>query len=347
MTPVEALETRRHGIRASQDPGAAVTARGVDHSNGASSYGQYPSARPADGVNQVGAALARSAGASEQGLLARVPGRPTLRCGGFAVMRLLPWTGEGGQPAYLTTDGEESFVSRFADDLEALQLEMAERLLHNTESAWTDRAPGTDMSGVVPHLCHALRDAVRVARSLRDRMPDQHDDDRSALANAALAWKIAPQGTDGIPQEEFSLTVPAGPWSVAYRWPADPICIGTSRRLLLRHLNHWGMSALADTAGLVLSELATNALRHASGPDDRLIGTRFERLPGGVRIEVHDDDEARPGRKEPSAEADSGRGLLLVDMLTGGRWGVSDRQGGGKLVWAECAADSSVSEVAP
>jgi hypothetical protein len=210
-------------------------------------------------------------------------------------MRLLPWTGEGGQPAYLTTDGEGSFVSRFADDLEALQLEMAERLLHNTESAWTDRAPGTD----------------------------------------------------GIPQEKFPLTVPAGPWSVAYRRPADPICIGTSRRLLLRHLNHWGMSALADTAGLVLSELATNALRHASGPDDRLIGTRFERLPGGVRIEVHDDDEARPGRKEPSAEADSGRGLLLVDMLTGGRWGVSDRQGSGKLVWAECAADSSVSEVAP
>ncbi len=258
-------------------------------------------------------------------------------------MRLLPWTGEGGQPAYLTPKDEDSFVSRFADGLESVQLGMAERLLHSTESAWADRAPGADMTSVIPHLCHALRDAVRVAKSRGYRLPDPEEDDRSALADAALAREVSSHCTDGTPVKGIPLTMPVGPWSVAYRWPADPVCVGMARRLLLRHLGQWDMTALADTAALVLSELATNSVRHAAGPGDRLIETRFQRLSdGSLRIEVHDADETRPERREPSAEADSGRGLLLVEALTGGRWGVSDREGVGKLIWAECAADSGV-----
>jgi anti-sigma regulatory factor (Ser/Thr protein kinase) len=262
------------------------------------------------------------------------------------VTRLLPWIGEAGQPAYLSADTNNSFVSRFADGLESVQLAMAERLLHSAELAWADRAPGADMTSVVPHLCHALRDAVRVARSRGGRLPDVQEDDRSALADSALEREVSLPGAGGTPPEGFPLTIPVGPWSVAYRWPADPICVGTARRLLLRHLGQWDMTALADTAGLVLSELATNSVRHASGPDGRLIETRFQRLPDGtLRIEVHDADQTKPERREPSADADSGRGLLLVDTLTGGRWGVSDREGIGKLTWAECTADSGVTEV--
>lgn len=59
-----------------------------------------------------------------------------------------------------------------------------------------------------------------------------------------------------------------------------------------------------------------------------------------MRIEVHDSDRNRPERREPSADDDSGRGLALVDALTGGRWGVSGRAGIGKLVWAVCADNS-------
>ncbi|CAG7650985.1 hypothetical protein SBRY_50496 [Actinacidiphila bryophytorum] len=33
-------------------------------------------------------------------------------------------------------------------------------------------------------------------------------------------------------------------------------------------------------------------------------------------------------------DEEAGRGLALVDALTGGRWGVSDRDGVGKLLWA-------------
>lgn len=97
------------------------------------------------------------------------------------------------------------------------------------------------------------------------------------------------------------------------------------------------MNEPADAAELVLSELITNALTHARRPRGRLIETRFECLGDGVRIEVHDANDNKPERQKVSAEAESGRGLALVDALTDGHWGVGDREGVGKMVWAVCA----------
>ncbi|WP_328582068.1 ATP-binding protein [Streptomyces sp. NBC_00370] len=122
---------------------------------------------------------------------------------------------------------------------------------------------------------------------------------------------------------------------VVKRWPRHPRSVHKARHLLRRHVDAWGMSRLADSAELVLSELATNAVRHAHIPG-RLIETRYERLTNGVRIEVHDAGDTKPERREPSADDDSGRGLTLVDALTDGQWGVSARTGVGKLVWAVC-----------
>ena len=92
---------------------------------------------------------------------------------------------------------------------------------------------------------------------------------------------------------------------------------------------------------MIVSELVTNAITHAHPPYGNLISTRFERLESGVRIEVHDSSDSKPERREASAEAESGRGLGLVDALTGGHWGVSDRNGPGKMVWAICADDGT------
>jgi hypothetical protein len=82
--------------------------------------------------------------------------------------------------------------------------------------------------------------------------------------------------------------------------------------------------------------LVTNAVTHAYPPYGHLIQTRFVRLESGVRIEVHDSHDSKPERREVFAEEESGRGLALVDVLTGGQWGVSDRDGVGKMVWAVC-----------
>lgn len=131
------------------------------------------------------------------------------------------------------------------------------------------------------------------------------------------------------------------PAVVAKTWPHGPRSVGRARRLLAQHLGAWGMPQLADAAEVVLSELVTNSVRHARSPQGHLIGTRFERLACGVRIEVHDANERKPERREASADAEFGRGLVLVDALTGGQWGVSDRDGPGKMLWAICADDGT------
>ncbi|MFI0895458.1 ATP-binding protein [Streptomyces sp. NPDC020983] len=263
---------------------------------------------------------------------------------GPEAMRLLPWPGDGVRPSYLSTDRGDSFMSGLADGLERTQLAMAERTLRDADSAWTDRTPGTDLTGMVPHLLHALRDAVRVAGGLRERLHGSGPavPGPSAEAGSTLAREIAWNGADGSPLfRGLPVTVSESPTEVVYRWPGEPVYVGTARRLLRRHLARRGMTGLADTAELVLSELVTNALRHATAAEDSLVETRFTCLPdGSLRIEVHDADPTRPELRAPGAEADSGRGLALVDALTGGRWGTGDRAGIGKTVWAECAPET-------
>lgn len=143
-------------------------------------------------------------------------------------------------------------------------------------------------------------------------------------------------GTPAILGEEH-------PSVVVRSWPHGPRSVGRARRLLTRSLDAWSLGHLADAAELVVSELLTNSVRHSRGARRHVIGTRFERLPCGVRIEVHEADDAKPDRRDVPPDAESGRGLALVDVVTGGRWGVSDREGVGKMVWAVCvdaAADA-------
>lgn len=140
---------------------------------------------------------------------------------------------------------------------------------------------------------------------------------------------------------------PAGPHTVARRWTRDPENVGRARDELCLHLAKWNMAEVTDSALLVLSELVTNAVRHAQQPGDRLIETRFVRRDGGVRIEVHDAGDDKPELREGVPwDQESGRGLVLVDHLTGGRWGVSDREGVGKTVWAHIACGSGGADAA-
>ncbi|MEU3073956.1 ATP-binding protein [Streptomyces laurentii] len=110
-----------------------------------------------------------------------------------------------------------------------------------------------------------------------------------------------------------------------------------ARRELRKTLADWGLVDIEDAASLVLSELLTNAVRHARVPG-REIETRFFPLLNGLRIEVHDSSEQRPLMAMPETGTVGGWGLPLVDTLSE-NWGVSDRQGPGKLVWAHLISD--------
>jgi anti-sigma regulatory factor (Ser/Thr protein kinase) len=117
-------------------------------------------------------------------------------------------------------------------------------------------------------------------------------------------------------------------------WPPTPLGVRRARHHLGETLKEWGLTELVDPAKLVLSELMTNAMQHGRVPG-RQTGTRFIREGDSVRIEVHDAHDKKPQMKMALSYEESGRGLALVDTLTGQQWGVAVRDGPGKLIWAQ------------
>jgi anti-sigma regulatory factor (Ser/Thr protein kinase) len=87
-----------------------------------------------------------------------------------------------------------------------------------------------------------------------------------------------------------------------------------------------------DAAVLMTSEVVTNALRHGQG-DVRLAVGADHAL---VRVEVGDDAPTRPVPRSADTDAESGRGLLIVDALASD-WGVL-QAAPGKTVWFEVPA---------
>ncbi|MET9951476.1 ATP-binding protein [Streptomyces sp. NPDC006339] len=137
---------------------------------------------------------------------------------------------------------------------------------------------------------------------------------------------------------ERTSTTPHEREPIIMRWPQGPKSVPLARRALRKALADWELRDLEDAAALVLSELLTNAVRHGRVPG-REIETRFVSNLVGLRIEVHDASEHRPLMALPAADAGGGWGLPLVDTLSE-KWGVSDREGSGKLVWAELTPQS-------
>ena len=83
-----------------------------------------------------------------------------------------------------------------------------------------------------------------------------------------------------------------------------------------------------------MSELATNAVRHANTP----FTVTLERIDRSVLLTVTD------GSPDPPVQVATGlldtgvRGLSIVDLMSGD-WGVIRRPGEGKSVWASFACE--------
>jgi len=115
----------------------------------------------------------------------------------------------------------------------------------------------------------------------------------------------------------------------ARAFPWDLVAVAASRRFVAETLVAWGLPHVVDDASLVVSELATNAVLHARSSFNVLLSWEA----GILCISVFDGSASVPSVKHPTPTAISGRGLRLVAAIAR-RWG-TDRDGRGKLVWAE------------
>jgi GAF domain-containing protein len=236
-----------------------------------------------------------------------------------------------GDTIFLYTDGVVEQRGRSVDEgVRDLCLAL-EEVLEGNGPGGTDATPAA--------LCRA---ALRLSNSIGPA-----DDDRAVLA---MRTAVGP-----LPLWRLSL-------------PATPSSPSAARAAIRPVLEQWGLHAQVETVELLLSELVTNAVRHAAGPAP---APRFDPeaveefdleslelalldnapLPGehssdGPRrqleivarrggdslwVEVYDQDVRMPRVRTATANDEGGRGLFLVDQLSR-RWGARDTPSG-KAVW--------------
>jgi anti-sigma regulatory factor (Ser/Thr protein kinase) len=131
---------------------------------------------------------------------------------------------------------------------------------------------------------------------------------------------------------------------VTGRWPlqsflelgALPSAVPCARLHTRQLLWEWGLhTALADSAELLVSEIVTNAIQIAQADVDSA-PVRLWLLADRARllILVWDASQLPPVRVRSNGDAETGRGLLLVETISA-RWGwhfLPDKDG--KVVWA-------------
>ncbi|MGA5127963.1 SpoIIE family protein phosphatase [Streptomyces pseudogriseolus] len=226
-------------------------------------------------------------------------------------------------PAVVAPDGTVGFVGLpqgpplgvGGPPFEAVELSLAEgsTLVLHTDGLLAHGDDGTDEAGR-ERLRQALQGTERALRpscqAVVDALVPARPEDDVALLMARTR-RLAPEQI------------------AAWELPPDPAVVADARRTAQDQLSRWGFDEeQMFTTELLVSELVTNAIRHASGRVRlRLIRERT------LVCEVLDGGASAPHLRHPRAMDEGGRGLLLVSQLAE-RWGtrfVPD----GKIIWAE------------
>ncbi|MGK5543538.1 ATP-binding protein [Streptomyces sp. URMC 127] len=126
--------------------------------------------------------------------------------------------------------------------------------------------------------------------------------------------------------------------------------VSDARRAVNQTLTRWGVAEEpVFVAELCATELLTNAVQHAVPSPGGEISLQITQGRAGVLIEVEDGGSkeesaavaARPSGSVDDGKSEHGRGLLLVEELSGGCWG-RRRVGPGQFsMWAYVAVSGS------
>lgn len=149
-----------------------------------------------------------------------------------------------------------------------------------------------------------------------------------ALCDSVLAAVLPRRPTDDVALLIARTRALDADRVAAWDVPPEPSAVSEVRKNALRRLTDWGLSDAAFVTELVVSELVTNAIRHATPPIQlRLIHDRT------LICEVSDASSTAPHMRRARTYDEGGRGLLLVAQLTQ-RWGTRPTPTG-KTIWAE------------
>ena len=107
-----------------------------------------------------------------------------------------------------------------------------------------------------------------------------------------------------------------------------PAAAAEARRRVRAAIQSWPVPVEEDVALLLTSELVTNAVRHEAGQAVMLV---ISCSNGRLRVDVHDTSRSLPAVADVPADAETGRGLLLVETLSD-EWGFY-RTPAGKAVY--------------
>lgn len=128
--------------------------------------------------------------------------------------------------------------------------------------------------------------------------------------------------------------LPGSPRGLSVTLPAAPQAARLARQATQQALIVWRLTHLSDTTILLVSELVTNAVRHARTQAADMC-LRLEIDGDWLRIEVEDADPRHPQPRTLTGPEESGFGFVLVDALAD-KWGVYETANG-KAVWVELA----------
>jgi anti-sigma regulatory factor (Ser/Thr protein kinase) len=127
-----------------------------------------------------------------------------------------------------------------------------------------------------------------------------------------------------------------GRWRLSSKLELGPLpsavpCARLHAKIIVRE---WDLAHIADDAEVIVSELATNALKAARPlPDLQPITLYLQASDDYLMIQVRDALAAAPAPRPHAIDSETGRGLDIVSLLSD-RWGFYHPADGGKVVWA-------------
>ncbi|MFJ4539905.1 SpoIIE family protein phosphatase [Streptomyces tibetensis] len=159
-------------------------------------------------------------------------------------------------------------------------------------------------------LAHPDRPLEEICDTMeRTLLPDRSRDDV-----AFLVARPRPLPTDHVVT-----------WDLAF----EPAAVAQARSLTRDRLTLWGLEELGFTTELIVSELVTNAIRHASGP----VALRLIRTENRLSCAVSDHSSTAPHLRRAQTGEEGGRGLFLVAQFAL-RWSTR-YTADGKIISAE------------